>query len=151
MTDFIDAARSYLAFLEAPPASATERLRLLAELLDALVHAYHCAPESFVDDDREPSELVTSYERFRDLASRAFPDFGYYAVVVPKPEVDLPQMMGDAIDDLADIARDMAEVVWRWDNVDPKDAAWYYRLNYLHWGGHLLELRRYIHHLQFHA
>jgi hypothetical protein len=54
--------------------------------------------------------------------------------------VDEKGMVGDAIDDLADIAADLEEVVWA------DDAHWHYKFLFeVHWGMHLRELALYLH------
>lgn len=54
-------------------------------------------------------------------------------------------MVGDAIDDLADLTLDMREVVWLADHVGVDDAHWSYRLHFFHWGRHARELSLYLH------
>ena len=55
-------------------------------------------------------------------------------------------MVGDAIDDLVDIRAEMLEVIWRWKNNGPLDAARYFQWSYgVHWGRHLHNLRSYVH------
>jgi hypothetical protein len=58
-------------------------------------------------------------------------------------------MMGDAIDDLADLTLDMREVVWLAEHVGLDDAHWSFRLHYFHWGRHARELALYLHSRQF--
>jgi len=60
--------------------------------------------------------------------------------------------MADAADDLEDIRSEMSETAWRWENIGPADAAWYFRFSYEHhWGRHLQGLRSYVHALLFEA
>jgi hypothetical protein len=53
--------------------------------------------------------------------------------------------VADAIDDLADVARDLEEVQRRWKDC-PEDALWHFAFLYrAHWGGHLRSLQVYLH------
>jgi hypothetical protein len=82
------------------------------------------------------------------MAAR-FPDFGFYSVADPG---DLPGevLVGDAIDDLCDIARDLREVRWLADHGHEADAIFAFRFGYQsHWGQHLHDLRRYLYFRQF--
>lgn len=145
----IDAVRAYLALLREPPSTVREAVRVLARTLDQLSLAYHETSVVGVKDDSEPPALA-SYDELRVLAARAFPDFGFYAVARPHEVPPSEALLGDAIDDLADIARDLIEVEWRWRNNGPADATWQFRWGYqFHWGRHLLDLRRYVHACQF--
>lgn len=139
------AVRTYLAAL-----SSTERqnIMLLAESLDLLALAYHHTPEGKLDSDSEP--LVPSYEECYRKASEVFPEFGVYATVDPTANPDETPTMGDAIDDLADIAVELWGVAWRWDNTSHDDANWHFREGFrTHWGKHLVEVRSYVYARQF--
>jgi len=117
----------------------------LARALDELAIAYHEAPEgSPADDDREPPN-----DDFRQPyagLSKRFPEHGFYAVADPVEPLDQKCLGGYAIEDLADIARDLEEVVWRSEHIGPDDAHWHFKLLYrTHWGRHLRELSHYLH------
>ena len=60
-------------------------------------------------------------------------------------EIDGNFVLGDAIDDLCDIANDLSEVLWRWEHLGADDAHWYLRLMYMHWGWHMRELQSFLH------
>ena len=55
-------------------------------------------------------------------------------------------MTGDAIDDLADIAGDLEEVLRRFEHSGKNAGDWYFRMLFeIHWGRHLRELQLYLH------
>ncbi|MFN7134579.1 MAG: DUF5063 domain-containing protein, partial [Myxococcales bacterium] len=55
-------------------------------------------------------------------------------------------MVGDAIDDIVDIANDLQQVVWRWETTSEADALWHFRFSFTsHWGAHLRALQLYLH------
>lgn len=141
------------AVAELPAASAASHgFRLdppsdeqLARALDELVMAYHDAPEGFpADDDREPPREDVRVRLAR--LGRRFPEYGFYALADPTEPLNEEGLVGDAIDDLADIAGDLEEVVWRHENLGPDDAHWHFKLGFRsHWGTHLRDLSGYLH------
>lgn len=141
----IDAAKGFLALLQAPPAGDDTRLAALTYALDRLALAYHSVPDaSPADDDLAPPADLD--EDLFDQVANAFPDFGFYYVIEPTSNPDITPTMADAQDDLVDIAKDLAETLWRFEHLGPDDAAWYFRFSYKsHWGQHLHDIRRYLH------
>ena len=141
----IAAVRAYFQVIETPPADEIARLRALGVVLDQLSNAYAAAPEAPFVDGNDPPERH-DYKAMCDRVRQAFPKFGYYAVVDPVPDPDAEVTMGDAIDDMADIALDLQQVLWLWDHARQDEAVWLFQFGYRsHWGAHLHELRRYVH------
>jgi hypothetical protein len=141
-TPTVARVRRFLRLLrEGAPPSDEE----LARALDELAMAYHEAPEgSPADDHREPPR-GNFRQRYAGLGKR-FPKYGIYAVADPVEPLDQRRLAGDAIDDLADIACNLEEVIWRSENIGPDDAHWYFKFLYRsHWGRHLRELSYYLH------
>ena len=66
---------------------------------------------------------------------------GLCPVSDPIGSIEDAAMMGDAIDDLADLTLDMREVVWLADHMGLDDAHWSFRLQYSHWGRMLANWR----------
>lgn len=136
----LDAARHFLTVVwdgERPSDEA------LVAALDRLVAAYHVTPDGEVsdfDDDAPREEGAALYEQ---LAER-FPDYGMYPVADPSKPLENAMMMGDAIDDLADLTLDMREVIWSAENLGVDDAHWSFRLHFFHWGQHARELSLYL-------
>ena len=59
-------------------------------------------------------------------------------------------VVGDALDDVADIAHDLKEVLGRWESTSEADAIWYLRMGFeTHWGKHLRSLQLYLHAREF--
>ena len=141
-TSTIATVRCFLALLrEGSPPSDEE----LARALDELAMAYHEAPEGAPAEDERDPPSGDFRERYAGLGKR-FPEYGLYAVADPTEPLNEESLVGDAIDDLADIARDLEEVVWRFENLGADDAHWHFKLLYrIHWGMHLRELSHYLH------
>ncbi len=136
----ITATRSFLALLQNGPSS-----RELLRALDELAIAYHRSPEGDPSDDDAKAPREDYQERYARLGS-LFPDYGHYAVSDPTQPLDESGMVGDAIDDLADISADLEQVIWRFENIGPDDAHWHFRFLFeIHWGMHLRQLSLYLH------
>src|SRR5689334_16828173 len=101
----IAAVRAFLSLIgegEPPPNEG------LAQALDELAMAYHRAPEGDPGDDHRDPPNWDFKARYAALGGR-FPQFGIYAVSDPSEAINEEAMCGDAIDDLADIERDLSE------------------------------------------
>jgi Domain of unknown function (DUF5063) len=119
--------------------------------LDKLALMYHSVSEISDDENEYPEAPVRDYSRWRELLGKRFPSLGYYnipsSISVSVGEAEIHT--GDALDDLADIANELSEVAWRWQNNGESDALWHLRFNYeTHWGSHLRNLQMYLHALR---
>ena len=122
---------------------AAPELPALVRALDALAMAYHATPEGTSSpEDLDPPEH--DYNATRARIAPRFPDLGFYAVADPL-EVPSTTPMGDAIDGLCDIANELSETLWRWDNLGPDDAHRHFHQMFFHWGSHLRELQSFLH------
>jgi hypothetical protein len=136
--DFID-------LLENGKDDTQANLHALELDLDRLALAYHFADvESEGYDSDAPS---FGYKHLRQLATARFPGFGYYNepkdILVKIGEAEL--LSADALDDIADIANDLYEVRWHWENTSEKAALWQFCFGYrYHWGAHLRGLQSYL-------
>jgi len=138
----------FLDLLKSAPANAEMRLQALSRSLDELAFALHALPEGEVIDgwEKQPEPPDGNYREFRERAGQSFPELGLYPWVDPVDSIDQSVMMGDAIDDLADIANDLSEALWVWENVGKATAQWNLHFGYRsHWGAHLHNLRAYLH------
>ena len=141
-TATIAATRSFLALLHQGP---TPSSRELLRSLDELAMAYHHTPEGDPSQDEATPPTTDYQQRYASLGKR-FSNYGYYAVSDPTEPLNEKGMVGDAIDDLADIAADLEEVVWRFESLGANDAHWHYKFLFeIHWGMHLRELALYLH------
>lgn len=118
----------------------------LERLLDELAAVRHGVRFEFDDRDHSDPPEWPFKARYA-LASERFPDYGYYNVAMPVTK-EIAQatecVVGDAIDDIADIAGDLWHVVWAWENTSEADALWHFEGSYYHWGQHLRELQMYL-------
>jgi hypothetical protein len=154
--DILAAVKGYLSVFERPlttgerkPQRLTtgEREAALRLALDRLALASHFAATPFDDEDHAdpPGE---GYDELRARIAPLFPELGLYNVArdletnVGATEV----LVGDAIDDIVDIARDLSDVARRWETTSVADALWHFRFGFRsHWGQHLRSLQLYLH------
>jgi len=126
--------------------SVEEREEKLKLTLDKLALAYHFADFEF-DKTDYPNAPRENYGELREVVSKNFPNCGYYNVAneVSIKIGESSTSVGDAIDDICDLAIDFSEVLWCWENTSIEDALWHFRQSYeYHWGHHLRELQLYL-------
>ena len=137
----------YLTFVS--PCEGREKPTLvdLAKALDDLVATYYSTED--VDPSSDDSAAPRSGDKeFAEAAASAFPELGWYAVADPQDDAGAMVGLTIATEDMAEIAVDLAEVLWLFDNATEQDAVWQFRWGYqCHWGRHLHELRLYLHSL----
>ncbi|QUL37508.1 DUF5063 domain-containing protein [Erythrobacter sp. JK5] len=141
-----NACEAFLAQIQGQKEDRMEHLRELAKSFDKLTATYFEVDD--VEPDSEdslapPIDYVVLYKR----AANAFPELGCYpAIDVGGTLGEEEALVADAIDDLADIARDLSEVLWHIEKSSEADAIWEFRFGYQsHWGAHLHRLRHYLH------
>ena len=81
------------------------------------------------------------------MIGNRFPSLGYYNIpsTISVNVGEAEMHTGDALDDLADIANELSECVWRWQNNSENDALWHFRFSYeTHWRSHLRSLQLYL-------
>jgi hypothetical protein len=115
-------------------------------LLDKLALAQHFATYKF--DERDYADAPDkAYDELRKLVASRFPNYGYYNVAedVTLKIGESKANVGDAIDDIADIAGDLYETKWCWENNSTEDGLWHFKNNFeCHWAQHLRELQIYL-------
>lgn len=126
----------------------------LVVALDMLAWMQHVAdapdePATPDDADSAASQDAPEreYEKMRALVGQQFPSFGYYST--PANPVDqngeAEMITGDAVADLANIACELYEVAWRFQNTDVTDALRAFSEGYRqNWRSHLRTLQWYI-------
>ncbi len=135
----------FLTLLEHGCGTEDDNIRALVFALYHLALAAHFADHTFEDEHPDPPSQ--DYQHFRTLAGRQFPSFGYYNVprAVTKNIMHTEVGVGDAIDDLADIAGDLAAVLWCWTHTSENDALWQFQFRFeSHFGTHVRHLQWYI-------
>ena len=118
----------------------------LAKALDGLVAIYHQIPDVEPDTSEGPEAPRIEDRSLIDAEAAAFPDLQLFALVDPEMGPDQEVIMSMAMGNLAEIAADLTEVLWFFENASHNDAVWEFRFGYqTHWGRHLHEVRTYLH------
>ncbi len=144
--DIRKAVDDFLDLLENGKGSEKENIRALEFALDQLALASHFLDDEF-DEVAYPDPPTQNYNQLRDLAVRRFPKFGFYNVPskITAQVMEAKMQVGDALDDVADIACDLSKVVWCWDHTSETNALWHLSFGYEHhWGEHLRNLQLYL-------
>jgi Domain of unknown function (DUF5063) len=140
------AIRNFLELVENDDISVEEAEERLPALLDRLALAQAYASFTF-DETDYPDSPRRNYDELRALISRRFPNYGYYNVAenITTEIGNAGTLVGDAIDDLADIAGDLYKVEWCWSNTSEADALFHFEYDFkYHWRQHLRGLQLYL-------
>jgi Domain of unknown function (DUF5063) len=144
-----DAVGEFIALIEDSAISAEERMQRLRRSLDHLALLQHDV--RYISEEREsPEPPDRNYDEMRRIVSAHFPELGYYNIPSSLPQhiADTDLEIGDAIDDITDIALELYEVLWRFDHASANDALWYFEFSYsAHWEWHLRGLQFCLQHL----
>jgi len=145
---------SFLSFVkeQKPSDNTLVDLEILSDHLYEILRLGRLIQDKEFDTSAENVEAKSwPYKERREVCSIRFPVLGYYNL----PEHITHQigetnwLIGDAIDDLADIFGDLQEVLWYYENNYSNDALWHLSFGYRsHWGYHAENLLWYLHALQ---
>lgn len=141
--DVRDSLKGFLALVTSP---APRSLEELIAALDRLASSVHSARgHSPGENDADPP--LSDPERRRRQVQAAFPELGLYSQAAdPLVPSSTELVVGDAVDDVADISLDIEEALWLWEHESESEALW--SLCFLfdsHWGLHLRSLQLYLH------
>ena len=144
--DIRDAIRDFLNLVESTDGTSEDAESRLLPVLDRLALAQSFVSFTF-DETDYPDSSGQSYGDLRKLVSKRFPNYGYYNVADPITSNigEAGAIVGDAIDDLADIARDLYDAEWYWTNTSEAKALFHLQQSYeTHWRRHLREFQLYL-------
>jgi hypothetical protein len=136
----------FLLLIEKGYGSVDANAVQLKLFLDKLALAQHFALFKFDEKDYADAP-PKAHEDLRKLIVAQFPNYGYYNVAqdVTQRVGDGEVAVGDAIDDIVDIAKDLYEAQWHWEHNSPEDGLWHFANNFqFHWNQHLRELQIYL-------
>ena len=144
--DIQNAIRSFLYLVEKGTGSVEGDEKMLSLMIDRLSVASHYrvygrnGVSSTVPPDHDSEAL-------HDLVTERFPNYGYYNTpeYIVRHVADTTCLVGDAIDDIVDIALDLYTVEWYWENVSERTALRYFGDRYRqNWGMQLRQLQLYL-------
>jgi len=99
------------------------------------------------DDTDYPDYNRANYSDIRQTVCSNFPDYGLYKTYLDINDVKNTgdTAIGDAIDDLTDIIKDLLEIKWRIENNSLEDGLWFFEhLFWTHTQQHILDLLNYM-------
>ena len=126
------------------------------ELKQLLVSIYNCFlnSEDVFDNKEYRDNFDFPYEEIKENVEKNFLDFGWYISINDihkveykngEPKSVINSDLGDPIDDISDIIKDLLEVKWRVENTSKEDAIWHFRfLMKNHAEKHLVDLLKFL-------
>ena len=146
MSEFIKLIKQITEFGTSSHLAWRDQNGILKKLLVDLYSVYlNLNPVHEETDDHESPHF--DYHEIRKKVESNFPDFGLYSKVLDMHKiVQSPEpAIGDAVDDLTDIIKDLLAVKWRFENTSETDALWHFEfLMRNHSEQHLIDLLKYL-------
>lgn len=129
-----------------PKVEMTDKIGVLKKLLVGIYSEFQKVKFKFdeTDYDEEPD---FDYKEILENVKSNFPDFGWYSMVMDlnKMEPNVEIGIGDALDDLTDIIKNLLAVKWKMENTSEMDALWEFEFSMrTHSEQHLIDLLKYI-------
>jgi hypothetical protein len=129
-----------------PKVELNDKTHVLKKLLVEIYSEFLNVESEFdeTDYDEEPD---FDYKEIREKVESNFPEFGWYGTIldINKIAQESELAIGDAIDDLTDIIKDLLVVKWRFENTSEIDAIWDFEFSMrTHSEQHLVDLLKYI-------
>ena len=143
--DIRQAIIDFLNLIEHGRGTEDDTIRALVFALDRVAFAAHFVHYTF--EDMHPDPPAQDYQHVRTLVGHQFPSFGYYNLpcTITENIANTEVGVGDAIDDLADIARDLSDILWCWTHTSENDGLWHFQFSYeSHICTHLRNLQWYV-------
>ena len=129
-----------------PKVELTDKTDVLKKLLVGIYSEYQKVEFEFDETDYDEEPEFDYKEILKNVKSN-FPDFGWYSMVLDlnKMEPNVEIGIGDALDDLTDIIKDLLAVKWKMENTSKMDALWEFEFSMrTHSEQHLIDLLKFI-------
>ena len=125
-----------------PKVELTDKADVLKKLLVGIYSEYLKTEFEFDETDYK-DEPDFDYKEILENVKTNFPDFGWYSSVLDsnKMEPNVEIGIGDELDDLTDIIKDLLVVKWKMENTSMDDALWQFQFSMQsHSEQHLVDL-----------
>jgi hypothetical protein len=144
--DVRSAIDNYLSVVCSPAGDEQGRVDRLKSSLDELALLARTMHDHFDETSYpEPPRINPSSW---DTVERRFPALGFYKLDLNVPGRLSETLGASAIEDIVEIAGDLAAIAWRFEHNSSDDALFHFRLTFQsHWGLHLRCLQLYLHDL----
>lgn len=119
---------------------------LLEKNLVKIYSLYFEANDKFDEKDYEEFD-IKKFPNIRQNIESNFENFGLYKMLLDINDFEnkTENTLGDAVDDLLDIIKDLLEVKWRIENNSLDDGVWFFKFIFRsHTQQHILDLLNYI-------
>ena len=124
----------------------SDKVDVLKKLLVDIYSEYLSVEFKF-DNKEYEEEPEFDYAEIKKNVKSNFPDLDWYSSVIDlnKTEPNVEIGIGDALDDLSDIIKDLLAVKWKMDNTSEMDALWQFDFSMKsHSEQHLVDLLKYL-------
>ena len=125
-----------------PKVDLIDKIDVLKKLLVGIYSEFLNLEFEFDETDYN-EEPDFDYNEIKKNVKSNFPDFDWYSMVLDSNKMgpDIEIGIGDEIDDLIDIIKDLLAVKWRMENTSENDALWHFELSMrTHSEQHLVDL-----------
>ena len=125
-----------------PKVDLIDKIDVLKKLLVGIYSEFLNLEFEFDETDYN-EEPDFDYNEIKENVKSNFPDFDWYSMVLDSNKMgpDIEIGIGDEIDDLIDIIKDLLAVKWRMENTSENDALWHFELSMrTHSEQHLVDL-----------
>ena len=128
-----------------PNLTEVDKEKSLAKSLVKIYNLYFEIEYEF-DETDYPDFDNEKYQNIRQNVESNFKDFGFYKMVLEINDMVNDEIgIGDAVDDLSDIIKDLLEVKWRIENNSLNDGLWFFNFIFnSHTEKHIIDLLNYI-------
>jgi hypothetical protein len=132
-----------------PNLTEVDKEKSLAKSLVKIYNLYFEIEYEF-DETDYPDFDNEKYQNIRQNVESNFKDFGFYKMVLEINDMVNDEIgIGDAVDDLSDIIKDLLEVKWRIENNSLNDGLWFFNFIFnSHTEKHIIDLLNYIKHTE---
>lgn len=146
MTELIPTINEIVKYGLEPNLTTTDNEKELEKNLVKIYSLYFDIKYKFDETEYEEFDQ-TEYADIRKNVTSNFKDFGFYKTVSDIEDIDnlKENTIGDALDDLTDIIRDLLEIKWRIENNSLTDGLWFFELTFIsHTQQHIIDLLKYM-------
>ena len=148
MTELILTINEIIKYGLEPDLNTVDKEKLLEKNLVKIYSLYFDIEYKFDESDYEDND-ISQLPNIRQNVISNFKDFGFYKTILDVSDIYslTDVVVGDAIDDLSEIIKDLVEVKWRTENNSLADGLWYFELAfYTHTQQHILNLLNFMKH-----
>ena len=146
MKELIPTINEIIKYGIEPNLTTSDKEKMLEKSLVQIYNLYFNIAYKF-DETEYPEFEIIEYSEIRQIVTSNFKDFGLYKTMLDIKDIDnlKDNAIGDSIDDLTDIIRDLLEIKWRIEKNSLADGLWFFELIfYSHTQQHILDLLNYM-------